>query len=177
MSSKVILIALSNLSPFATQGPLFTNCNINFTNSQRTPSMRTCALLEVKKNLRWKVWILTSSINRKWVANEMKFNSFLVYKKWARTCKVDPIINAHLDVDIFSITHWGGPWDGRPCKNRAMVYKPRLQLTCLTRRFGLGHKDGILSFLAQYLRNTSLSKHSFFVELEEAFAHKWYKMI
>ena len=57
-----------------------------------------------------------------------------------------------------------------------MVYKPRLQLTCLTRRFGLGHKDGILSFLAQYLRNTSLSKHAFFVELEEALAHKWYKM-
>ena len=53
-----------------------------------------------------------------------------------------------------------------------MVYKPRLQLTCFTRRFGLGHKDGILSFLAQYLQNSLLSKRVFFVELEEALAHK-----
>ena len=47
-----------------------------------------------------------------------------------------------------------------------MVYKPRLQLNCFTRRFGLGHKDGILSFFAQYLRNTSLSKRVLLDELE-----------
>ena len=52
-----------------------------------------------------------------------------------------------------------------------MVYKPRIQLTCFTHRFGLGHKDGILSFFAQYLRNTSLSKRVFLDELEEALAH------
>ena len=57
-------------------------------------------------------------------------------------------------------------------KTGAMVYKPRLQFTCFTRRFGLGLKAGILSFFAQNLRNTSLSKRFFFVELVEALAHE-----
>ena len=118
------------------------------------------------------VWILTSSTNWKWVTKDMKFNSFLVHKRLACTCKVDPMMYAHLDWDTFSITTRGGPLGGRPCKNRAMVYKPRLQFTFFTRRFGLGLKALILSFFAQNLRNSSLPKRVFFVELVEALAHE-----
>ena len=49
------------------------------------------------------------------------------------------------------------------------MYKARLQLASLTRHFGLGCRDGILSFFAQYWQKTSLSKRV--VALVEAFTH------
>ena len=111
--------------------------------------------------------LVESGLLRRW-----NLTHYLCTRDLARTCKVDPMMNAHFDWDTFSITHWGEPWGGTLCKKQAMVYKPRLQLTCFTRRFGLGHKDGILIFFAQYLWNTSLSKRVFLDELEEALAHE-----
>ena len=103
----------------------------------------------------------------------MKFNSSLRHNCRACTCKVFSIMYAHLDWDTFSIMTRGGPLGGRPCKNRATEYRPgRHQLTFFTRRFGLGLKVGILIFLAQNLRNSSLHRRVSFVELLEAFVHE-----
>lgn len=114
--------------------------------------------------------ILTSSTNWKWVTKDMKFNSFLKHNCRACTCKVFSIMYAHFDWDTFSNMTRGGPLGGRPRRNRATEYRPgRHQLTFFTRRFGLEFKVGILSFLAQNLRNSFLHRRVSFVELLEAF--------